>query len=227
MLDVKSSSKGFLPPRMTSTQRTAITSPATGLVVFQTDAQSGLYYYTGTEWAPVAGRNTSNHYTGQLYGGGVVFWIDSLGQHGLICSMVDLSINQVWSNVSSTLIGTTAQSEWNGLSNSNAIVGQAGHTASAAQLCLDYTNADYGTGVYSDWYLPARTELNQLWNNIFDIQKALDNDGNPATTALTTDIYWSSTEYTNNSANGFSFAFGLSSGPPKSEPHSVRAVRTF
>ena len=226
MLDVKSTSKGFLPPRMTLTQRTAITSPATGLLVFQTDAQPGLYYYTGTDWAIVAADSTPDHYIGERYGGGVVFWLDSAGQHGLICSMVDLSI-QAWSNVASTLIGSTAQSDWNGLSNSNAIVGQAGHTSSAAQLCLNYTNADYGTGIYSDWYLPARTELNHLWNNIYDVQKALEGDGNPVTTLITQTLYWSSTENSSYLAYAFTFTEGKLTGGGKSTNYYVRAVRSF
>ncbi len=50
VLDVKSTSKGFLPPRMTQAQRTAITSPASGLVVFQTDSTDGLYYFKDGAW---------------------------------------------------------------------------------------------------------------------------------------------------------------------------------
>ncbi len=49
-LDVSSTNKGFLPPRMTSAERTAIQSPAAGLMVYQTDATSGLYYYNGSAW---------------------------------------------------------------------------------------------------------------------------------------------------------------------------------
>ena len=49
-LEVNSTTKGFLPPRMTSTQRNAISSPAQGLMVYQTDATAGLYYYTGSAW---------------------------------------------------------------------------------------------------------------------------------------------------------------------------------
>src|SRR5580692_5855269 len=44
VLDVYSIAKGFLAPRMTTAQRTAISSPATGLLVFQTDGTSGFYY---------------------------------------------------------------------------------------------------------------------------------------------------------------------------------------
>jgi len=49
-LDITATDKGLLTPRMTASQRGLITSPATGLLVFQTDAPAGFYYYTGTAW---------------------------------------------------------------------------------------------------------------------------------------------------------------------------------
>ena len=48
VLDVYSVAKGFLAPRMTAAQRTAIASPANGLLVYQTDGTNGFYYYNGT-----------------------------------------------------------------------------------------------------------------------------------------------------------------------------------
>jgi hypothetical protein len=50
ILDVSSTTQEFLHPRMTETQRDLISSPATGLFVFQTDGTSGLYYYNGLSW---------------------------------------------------------------------------------------------------------------------------------------------------------------------------------
>ena len=50
ILNLTSTTKGFLPPRMTSAERTAIASPAVGLVVYQTDATEGLYVRTSTGW---------------------------------------------------------------------------------------------------------------------------------------------------------------------------------
>jgi hypothetical protein len=47
---VDSTTRGFLPPRMLQTQRTAIASPAVGLIVYQTDATEGLYIYKSTGW---------------------------------------------------------------------------------------------------------------------------------------------------------------------------------
>ena len=50
MLDVTSTTSGMLVPRMTLVQRNAIASPATGLLIFQTNGNPGFYYYTGAAW---------------------------------------------------------------------------------------------------------------------------------------------------------------------------------
>ena len=52
LLDLTSTSKGFLPPRMTAAQRAAIVLPATGLVVYQTDVAPGLWINGGTPGVP-------------------------------------------------------------------------------------------------------------------------------------------------------------------------------
>lgn len=53
MLDVKSTDAGLLIPRMTQAQRNAISSPATGLMIYQTDNTAGFYYNSGTPASPV------------------------------------------------------------------------------------------------------------------------------------------------------------------------------
>lgn len=55
-LEVAATDKGFLLPRMTAAQRTAISLPANGLVVYQTDGVSGFYVNTGTAASPVWSR---------------------------------------------------------------------------------------------------------------------------------------------------------------------------
>ena len=65
ILDVSSSTKGFLPPRMTAAQRSAISSPAAGLMVFQIDGTVGLYYYNGSAWIYVI-NSTSITGTGNV-----------------------------------------------------------------------------------------------------------------------------------------------------------------
>ena len=51
ILDLSSSTKGLLIPRMTATQRLAISNPAQGLMVYQTDFPRGLFHYDGSDWS--------------------------------------------------------------------------------------------------------------------------------------------------------------------------------
>ena len=203
----------------------------------ETDPTGGTNYtVTGTSqllsvpyalFAKTSGGIGGKHYIGELYGGGVVFYVDQTGSHGLICSMIDVSTSQAWSNVSSVLIGAAAQSDWDGQGNTNAIIGQSGHTSSAAKLCNDYTNANYGTGVYSDWFLPTPDELNLLYNAKRFVNKTLDSDGNAATTVLAKISYWSSYEYNAVAAWYFYFSLGYAGNSSKSVTNYVRAIRAF
>ena len=54
-LDIADNSKGLLIPRMNQSQRDAIANPATGLLIYQTDATAGFYYFDGTNWVSFAG----------------------------------------------------------------------------------------------------------------------------------------------------------------------------
>lgn len=56
MLDIASTSKGVLVPRMTTAQRTAIASPATGLLVYDSDLS--LFYYYNAAWMPILTSTT-------------------------------------------------------------------------------------------------------------------------------------------------------------------------
>jgi hypothetical protein len=60
MLDVNSTDKGILVPRMTTTQRAAIANPATGLLVFDNTSTS-FWFYNGTAWTELGSDNLGNH----------------------------------------------------------------------------------------------------------------------------------------------------------------------
>jgi hypothetical protein len=165
-----------------------------------------------------------NHYKGEVYNGGIIFhlWKDAQNiEHGLIVDTLELSTAEYYSNIQTVLIGTTAQSSWNGLGNSNAIIGQVGHTNSAALLCLNSTNNGQ-----SDWYLPAIDELFLLWHNRFIINKVLSTIPNASELPVNFYQYVSSTEIPNNNACYFSFeGYGVDYG--KYAQFRVRAVRSF
>lgn len=85
VVDLSSTTKGFLPPRMTAVQKGAVSSPTMGLIIYQTDGISGLYIYTGTTWALTgttanawgiagnAGTNSALHFIGTTDNNDVAF----------------------------------------------------------------------------------------------------------------------------------------------------------
>lgn len=79
-LDVTSTTKGFLTPRMTTSQRINISVPAKGLLVYDTDVNA-LYHYNGSAWATVASGsvNFSLPYAGSFTSASPVFSIENTG----------------------------------------------------------------------------------------------------------------------------------------------------
>ena len=61
ILEIKSTQKGLLIPRMSLTQRDSIALPAIGLLIYQNDSVPGFYYFNGTLWSPLntPGANAS------------------------------------------------------------------------------------------------------------------------------------------------------------------------
>jgi len=62
-LEIQSTDSGILIPRLTQVQRDAITTPATGVLIFQTDNTPGFYYYNGTAWVTFSGGSIDNDWT--------------------------------------------------------------------------------------------------------------------------------------------------------------------
>jgi hypothetical protein len=147
-------------------------------------------------------------------GGGIVFYISGGGTHGLEAASGDIG-NVTWSNIDVTAAGSLAQNTaiGTGMNNCNAIIGQAGHTTSAAKLCRDYTG-----GGKTDWFLPSKDELNELYINRTIVG------------AFSASAYWSSSEDTVNSsvnAWGQNFGSGNTYIYVKSSLAFVRPVRAF
>ena len=154
--------------------------------------------------------------------GGVIFhrYLEGGNENYLVVALTDQSSSQAWSNIDQTSIGPSAQSLWDGLSNSNAIVAQPGETSSAAALCLNYA-----VGAINDWYLPSIQELNKLWNNYLEVSKTLSQT--TGATQLQPAYYWSSTEFDFSLAWDLTFSYGYAGTSSKDDTGYVRAIRKF
>jgi hypothetical protein len=232
-LDITSTTGGLLVPRMTETQRDAISPAATGLMIYQTDGTAGFYYYNGSSWkgyysknevdALIANLQPTSSWTyniGDIVNGGVVFWIDSTGQHGLVAAMSDYATFEEWGCDSTDLpnvpnvtsfppVGQGAEIG-HGFNNTNAIL-------------YDCPNAPAALAARSlgpDWFLPSINELNQMYINKDDLEAV------SGFTAFS-NYYWSSTDYDNNIAWFQFFYDGYQYITNKDNPTIVRAVRAF
>lgn len=163
---------------------------------------------------------------GDLYKGGIIFFVDHTGEHGLIASLDDLDGGDgvVWSDNLDSDVGSKAQSATDGVSNTNAMLVHQFAT-SAAQLCRD---------LGSEWYLPSNRELYMLFSQELIIDQILDNDGDPNTNGLvqekrmpTRGKYWSSTEHDTERAWAYKAPSGDTSEISKSSTFKVRAVQAF
>jgi hypothetical protein len=208
LLDVTSTSKGLLPPRMTTAQINAISSPAEGLMVYNTSLHN-LVVYDGSGWKGSDGQ----FYIGLQYGGGIVFYVDGTGKHGLIVAPSDQSTGIIWALAAyqGTSVSGTLTTIGSGSANTDKIIAQNGAgTTYAAGLARSYNG-----GGYTDWFLPSKDELSQIYNNRVAIGGIGGNN------------YWSSSESSSSNAWYQFFGTGFQTSSPKSLALNIRAVRAF
>lgn len=146
---------------------------------------------------------------GQNYGGGIIFYIDQTGQHGLICSEEDQG--EAPRGCHNTLIGGTSTSLGSGAANTFAIVTGCSTAGIGARICYDLD-----LNGYSDWYLPSKAELNLMY-----INKTLIGGFNPI-------YYLSSSEQSSFECHVQEFITGYDPGYfPKYNSYGIRAIRSF
>ena len=99
------------------------------------------------------------HYVGESYGGGMVFWVDSTGTHGLITALDDIGSGSIYTWYNGTYVTTNAVCNGvnAGMRNTERMQVTMGSGSYAADLCANYQGGGYG-----DWYLPSKDELNKL-----------------------------------------------------------------
>ncbi len=188
---------------------------------------------------------------GDLTQGGIVFWLDDSGQHGLVCAKKDQALRAQWDKElefnggvmhhpeRNTKSVSTAEGIYDGKKNTQDIIKFVGDTnlIYAAIICEKLVLVEDSI-VYDDWYLPAREELILIYKSRKFINKvALENNGD----SFDNKSYWSSTDvdcsvkpnlYMDNvhAAWGHNFNKGGKSFQVPSRkymPLAVRAIRAF
>jgi len=230
MLEVKSTEKGFLPPRMTEAQRDAISVPATGLIIYQTDGSAGLYQYTGSAWQAIGGSSTTTYSVGDFAHGGIVFYVEPCGTKGLVCAKEDQSTGVRW--YAGTYGNTQAKGDgpYSGKANTSIIIAAQvaigdDNLPYAARICNELQITEGGT-TYGDWYLPSKEELNLMYQNKATIDATATTNGG---SGFVSAFYWSSTEIDNYYV--WEQYFGGSGSQYDEEKYyddrHVRAIRAF
>ncbi|GAB3989677.1 hypothetical protein GCM10028807_15100 [Spirosoma daeguense] len=145
LLDVKSTNQGMLVPRMTAQQRGLISNPATGLLVYQTDATTGFYFYNGTTWSALGGGSSLPSQTGNAgkflqTNGTTASWANVAATY----PNVELQIlNNATQNITA-LNGTSTNNElqFSGANNSNATL-TGGNTWSGTVFTVGSSGAGW------------------------------------------------------------------------------------
>jgi len=111
LLDLSSSDKGLLVPRLSTAQRTAISAPATGLLVYDTD-QNQFYYHNGTSWVQAIGPQGPTGPTGPLVPGSIrqTLYHDGSGWTAA-SNLLNDGTNVIFPNGTNVGIGTNATSQ--------------------------------------------------------------------------------------------------------------------
>jgi hypothetical protein len=153
-------------------------------------------------------------------GGGKVFYVSSsnftsLGSDcGTACKYLeaapsDHSSTEKWCSITDALLGVTAAGIGSGML--NTINANSFCTSGAIQVAADYTNNSK-----TDWHLPSKNELAELYVQRYAVDGFNYSLG-----------YWSSSEYTGNSALYQYFGNGGQSNLPRTSRIGVRPVRAF
>ncbi|MDG1396147.1 MAG: DUF1566 domain-containing protein [Flavobacteriales bacterium] len=147
--------------------------------------------------------------------GGYLFYLDETGTRGMVAAMEDLGEYE-WGCIETSISGADGQAIGTGYQNTLDIVSGCSETPIAASEALAYELEGY-----SDWYLPSKDELYEMYNTI--------GNGSPEGNigGFGNNWYWSSSEVNGNFAGNVDFDNGGTNFDWKDSADRVRVIRAF
>jgi len=178
-------------------------------------------------------NSTPLYQVGDFVEGGIVFYVDESGEHGLVAALEDLTVpdpqgmgHYEWGCYGEYIDGADGTSIGTGYQNTLDIVNQGCETQNggitAAQAAIDAE-----INGYSDWYLPSINALALMYNTIGYAGPEGDIGGFDAWNTNAWPFYWSSSEASNNDAFLLAFNNGWVSDNSKYYTRLVRIIRAF
>ncbi len=162
--------------------------------------------------------NVQSPAIGDYVQGGVVFYLDGNGG-GMVCAITDQSASSQWGCIGININGADGTAIGTGAQNTAYIVAGCSTSGIAAHICYTLT-----LNGYTDWFLPSKDELNEMYLNKAAIDFTATSNGG---TALADAEYWGSTEFDANYASEQLFSNGIQDDWLKFGDIRVRAVRAF
>jgi hypothetical protein len=198
---------------VTGNSSTVVNSIISGLTI-------GLTYHYRVKANNVIGSSfgidmtfTTAYSIGENVNGGLVFYIDNTGKHGLVCAPTDQGTVSDWGCWGTTINGADGTIVGTGNQNTTDIITGCTEDGIAAKICYDLD-----LNGYTDWFLPSKDELGLMYTNL-----KTNGFGD-----FTGHFYWSSSEGPNNDAWAQIFSSGDQARLAKNSlDHLVRAVRIF
>lgn len=158
---------------------------------------------------------------GKQYEGGIIFYVDASGKHGLLAAPKDQG-KAIWDagyvKLDTAVKKIVSAKPVSIKPNSKTAPAQLAIGKNAAKLCSDLTLEGH-----SDWYLPSTKDLLTMYQTIGPGAIA----PNKNTGGFVRDYYWSSEKYDINQAYTINFLNGFRYNQSKTKSYSVRAIRNF
>ena len=150
LLDITSSSAGILIPRMTETDRTNIASPATGLLVYQTNNTAGFWFYNGSSWINIPTTAGSGEFQSI---GGVVQNTTNVGGDDFVFGATTLSgsDSKFWFDKSKAAFraGEASGTEWDDLNVGTGSIALGSQTTASGEYSVSLGLFSNAAGDYS------------------------------------------------------------------------------